>query len=139
MTKNKQSAKNIVLNMIIIALCVFLFLFTVTFIVEMIDYNKVYTCDDGMLLRYVNYGQYEDLVNAVYANEAKGVSVKESMKEVYAIAHYYHNAVLYYAYQKTGDTGQAQIKYKKMQEYEAKLDEYSYVKDEIWEYLESKD
>ena len=139
MMKNKRSTKNIVANIIIIVLCIFLFLFTITFIGETIEYNKSYTYDDTTLLRYVSYQQYVDLVDAVYANEAKGVSVKKDMEEVYALAHYYNNAVLYYAYQGIGDMEQAQIKYEKMQEYEAQLDEYAYVTEEIRNDLEARD
>lgn len=138
MIKNKQSAKNIILNIIIIALCIILFLFTIAFIGETVEYNKVYTYNGVALLRYIEHQQYTELTDAVYENEANGV-FSAKMEEMYAIAHYYHNAVLYYAYQNIGDTQQAQIKYEKMQEYEAKLGEYAYVKDEILSNLEAED
>lgn len=127
--------RNFLLNGIVILLCVILFIQVITFIKEAVSYQKVYTADETTLLRMVNGQQYDSLVENVYRNEARGVSVKGDMAQIYAVAHYYDSAMLYNAYRKAGNVRQAQENYARMQTYEEQLGEYAFVKEEIGAFL----
>ena len=87
--------KNLILNIIIIVLSVMLFLLTVTFLIETVDYQRSYKVTEGDMINYVRYQEYDVLVECMYSNEANGIKPTGDMEELYAVALYYENAVLY--------------------------------------------
>ena len=99
MTRKKLFNKDVVLNIIIIVLCVILFGLIIIYAAVYIDSNQLYVSDEHSLLYSVYYQRYNDLVDSVYRNEISEAPVKGDMAEIYAVAHYYENAVLYYAHQ----------------------------------------
>ena len=138
MAKKKLFNKDVVLNIIIIVLCVILFGLIAIYTAVYIDSNQLYVSDEHSLIYRVYYRKYNDLVDNVYRNEISEAPVKGDMAEIYAVAHYYENAVLYYAHQIAGNAAQSQIRYERMQEYSGDMGEYADEADNILEYLEKK-
>ncbi|MBO5209560.1 MAG: hypothetical protein J6B68_09490 [Lachnospiraceae bacterium] len=127
--------KNLILNIIIIVLSVVLFFLTIAFLIGIMDYQRGYKVTESDMINYVRYQEYDSLVDTVYNNEANGVKHTGDMEELYAVAYYYENAVLYHAYQVSGDSKGAQEKYHKMEEYESQMGDYAFAKEEIWNLL----
>ncbi|MDE6662329.1 MAG: hypothetical protein K2K46_03200 [Lachnospiraceae bacterium] len=138
MTRKKLFNKDVVLNIIIIVLCVILFGLIAIYTAVYIDSNQLYVSDEQSLIYRVYYRKYNDLVDNVYRNEISEAPVKGDMAEIYAVAHYYENAVLYYAHQIAGNAAQSQMRYERMQEYSGDMGEYADEADNILEYLEKK-
>ena len=138
MAKKKLFNKDVVLNIIIIVLCVILFGLIAIYTAVYIDSNQLYVSDEHSLIYRVYYRKYNDLVDNVYRNEISEAPVKGDMAEIYAVAHYYENAVLYYAHQIAGNAAQSQMRYERMQEYSGDMGEYADEADNILEYLEKK-
>ncbi|MBD5522319.1 MAG: hypothetical protein HDR03_14035 [Lachnospiraceae bacterium] len=138
MTKRKLFNKDVVLNIIIIVLCVILFGLIAIYTAVYIDSNQLYVSDEHSLLYRVYYQKYNDLVDNVYRNEISETPVKGDMAEIYAVAHFYENAVLYYAHQIAGNTAQSEMRYERMQKYSGNMGEYADEADNILEYLEEK-
>ena len=138
MAKKKLFNKDVVLNIIIIMLCVILFGLIAIYTAVYIDSNQLYVSDEHSLIYRVYYRKYNDLVDNVYRNEISEAPVKGDMAEIYAVAHYYENAVLYYAHQIAGNAAQSQMRYERMQEYSGDMGEYADEADNILEYLEKK-
>ena len=126
------------MNIIIIVLCVILFGLIAIYTAVYIDSNQLYVSDEHSLIYRVYYRKYNDLVDNVYRNEISEAPVKGDMAEIYAVAHYYENAVLYYAHQIAGNAAQSQMRYERMQEYSGDMGEYADEADNILEYLEKK-
>lgn len=131
----KRPRRDILLNLIVRALGVILFIQAVVFIGNVIEYQKVYAADEAALIRQVTYQEYDSLVDQVCRNEAMNVPVKGDMAEIYAVAYYYEAAMLYKAHLTAGNTRQAQLKYERMQEFEPQMGEYAFAKEEIWKIL----
>lgn len=127
--------KNLILNIIIIVLCIILFFMTLTFMAEVADYQRVYKMGEESLINCVRYQDYDSLVEYMYRNEARGEAVSGDMEKLYAVAHYYENAVLYQAYKKAGNQNEAQRKYEKMEEYKEWMGEYSFAEEDITQLL----
>lgn len=127
--------KNLILNIIIIVLSVMLFLLTVTFLIETVDYQRSYKVTEGDMINYVRYQEYDVLVECMYSNEANGIKPTGDMEELYAVALYYENAVLYQAYQVSGNADEAQKKYNRMKECEGQMGDFAFAKEEIWNLL----
>ena len=138
MTKKKLFNKDVVMNIIIIVLCVILFGLIAIYTAVYIDSYQLYVSDEHSLIYRVYYRKYNDLVDNVYRNEISEAPVKGDMAEIYAVAHYYENAVLYYAHQIAGNTDQSKLRYERMQEYSEDMGEYADEADNILEYLEKK-
>lgn len=138
MIQNRRFSKNMILNIIIIALCFILFLSATVLVIRVVQYQRRYTNSEDILLNQLRYRDYHYLTEAVYENEALNVPPDKDMAGLYAVAHYYENAMLFYAHQTVGNEEQAKRRYEKMQEYEEQFGEYGYVIEEIWDYLEEK-
>lgn len=138
MTRKKLFNKGVVLNIIIIVLCVILFGLIITYAAAYMDYNKIYVYDEHNLLYRVYDQEYNGLTEGVYQNEVLEAPVKGNMADIYAVAHYYENAVLYYAHKIAGNAAQSDMRYERMQEYSGNMGEYADEADAILEYLEEK-
>ena len=136
MTQKKIFNKGAILNIIIIVLCVILFGLIIIYTAIYMDYNRTYVNDEHYMLYRVYDNEYNDLMESVYQNEISGASIEGSMAQLYAVAHYYENAVLYYAHQTAGNAAQADMRYEKMQEYAKDMGEFADEAEVILEYLE---
>lgn len=126
------------MNIIIIVLCVILFGLIAIYAAVYIDSDQGFVSDEHFLLYRVYDQEYNDLLNSVYRNEISEAPVKGDMAEIYAVAHYYENAMLYYAHQIAGNTAQSKLRYERMQEYLGNMGEYADEADNMLEYLEEK-
>lgn len=133
----KRLRRDLLLNAAIVILCLILLIQTVAFIVNVLDYQHVNTADEASLISMVSYHQYDMLVENVHRNEAYGAPVKGEMEQLYAVAYYYEEAMLYLAHRGAGNEAQAKQCHDKMQEYEGQMGSYGFAKDEIWEFLGS--
>lgn len=138
MAQKRFFNKGTVMNIIIIVLCVILFGLIIIYAATYMNYNKAYVYDEHDLLYKVYDQEYNILAECVYQNEVSNAPVKDDMADIYAIAHYYENAVLYYAHQIAGNAAQSQMRYERMQEYSGDMGEYADESDNILEYLEEK-
>lgn len=125
------------LNIVIVILCIVLFMQTASLIWYVSEDKWVYNniSDESELFSRLQYQSYDSLLDAVYRNEAGNAPKEGDMEALYAVAHYYENAMMYHAYQTAGDSEKAQARYEKMLEYEAQMGEYAFAKEEILEYL----
>ncbi|MCM1387229.1 MAG: hypothetical protein NC231_07885 [Bacillus sp. (in: Bacteria)] len=128
---------NKVMNIMIAALSVVLFLQIFLFAGYVLERELVYgyDSDEEDLVNDMKYQDYDNLLNAVHQNEAMGVQKEGEMEALYAVAYYYENAMMYHAYRTAGDREKAQQRYDKMLEYEMQMGEYSFAKEEILDYL----
>ena len=138
MTQKKVFNKGAVLNIIIIVLCVILFGLIITYAAVYMDSGKIYVYDEHDLLYRIYNQEYNRLAEYVYQNEVLEAPVSGDMADIYAAAHYYENAVLYYAHQIAGNTAQSKMRYERMQEFFGDMGEFADEADEILEYLEEK-
>lgn len=136
-SQSGYARRNILLNSIMSILFFILLAQLFLFIVSVRDYQREYTADESVLISQLTYQEYDALVDNVYRNEARNVPVRGDMAEIYAAAHYYEEAMLYYAHQTAGNTAQAQKRLARMREYEEQMGEYAFVKEEIREFLEA--
>lgn len=136
MIQKKTFNKGAVLNIIIIVLCVILFGLIIIYTAIYMDYNRTYVNDEHYMLYRVYDKEYNDMTESVYQNEITGAPTEGSMAQLYAVAHYYENAVLYYAHQTAGNAAQADTRYEKMQEYAKDMGEFADEAEVILEYLE---
>lgn len=125
------------LNIVIVILCIVFFIQTASLIWHVVEDKHVYNdiSDESELLSRLRYQDYDYLLDAVYKNEVRNVPKEGDMEALYAVAYYYENAMMYHAYQTTGDAVKAKERYEKMLEYEAQMGEYAFAKEEILEYL----
>ena len=125
------------LNVVIVILCIVMFIQTASLIWYVVEDKHVYNdiSDDSELLSRLRYQDYDYLLDDVYKNEVRNVPKEGDMEALYAVAYYYENAMMYHAYQTSGDTVKAKERYEKMLEYEAQMGEYAFAKEEILEYL----
>ena len=138
MAQKKLFNKDALLNIIIIVLCVILFGLIIIYAVGYLSYSKAYVYDEHNLLYKVYDQEYNGLAECVYQNEVLEAPVKGDMADIYAVAHYYENAVLYYAHKIAGNAAQSDMRYERMQEYSGSMGEYADEADNILEYLEEK-
>ena len=138
MAQKKLFNKDAVLNIIIIVFCVILFGLIIIYAATYMNYNKAYVYDEHDLLYKVYDQEYNGLTECVYQNEVLEAPVKGDMADIYAVAHFYENAVLYYAHQIAGNDAQSDMRYERMQEYTGDMGEYADETDNILEYLEEK-
>lgn len=138
MAQKKLFNKDAILNIIIIVLCVILFGLIITYTVAYMNYNKAYVYDEHDLLYKVHDQEYNGLTECVYQNEVLEAPIKGDMSDIYAVAHYYENVVLYYAHQLAENAAQSQMRYERMQKYSGNMGEYADEADIIFEYLEKK-
>lgn len=131
----KKKGKNFVFNIIIVVLSVMLILLTFTFAAGVFDYQRDYIMDEEDMIYYVRFQNYHYLTEQMYYQQAKNVKPSEDMKMLYAVAHYYENAVMYQAYAESGESQKAQEKYEKMQQYEGQMGDYAFAKEDIWNLL----
>ncbi|MCM1251615.1 MAG: hypothetical protein NC321_02245 [Clostridium sp.] len=128
---------NKVMNIIIAALSVVLFVQIFLFTGYVLERELVYgyDSDEEDLVNDMKYQDYDNLLNAVHQNEAMGVQKTGEMEALYAVAYYYENAMMYHAYRTAGNREMAQQRYDRMLEYEMQMGEYSFAKEEILDYL----
>ena len=138
MAQKKLFNKGAILNIIIIVLCVILFGLIIIYAATYMNYNKAYVYDEHDLLYKIHDQEYNILTECVYQNEVLEAPVKGDMADIYALAHYYENALLYYAHQMAGNAAQSQMHYERMQGYSEDMGEYADEADVILEYLEEK-
>lgn len=136
--KKGNMLSRIIMNTMIVSFCIIFFILVLLQASGGSRYEAKYINDEASLLYKIRNQQYDYLVEDVYQNEALGAELKGDMAKLYAAAHYYENAVLYYAHQTAGNTEWAKLRYERMKEYEGQLGEYSYVTEDIWELLEEK-
>lgn len=131
----KSKGWNVVANIVIGCLClVFVVLFFVT-VKQFADAGRVYTRSEDSMVYYIQNGDYESMLRGTYMNEIHGVWASDTMKECYAVAHYYEAATLYKAYEKAGKNELAAEKKKSMEEQEALMGELSFAAEDIREEL----
>lgn len=130
--------RKIVINGWIICFFLILFILVMLQVTDSSRYEYKYINDEDALLSDIRHQRYDYLVEDVYQNEVQGVEADGDMAKLYAAAHYYENAALYYAHQAAGNAGQAKLRYERMKEYEGQLGEYSYVAEDICAFLEEK-
>lgn len=125
------------LNVVIVILSIVLFIQTASLIWYVVGDKQVYNniSDESELFSRLRYQDYDYLLDDVYKNEVRNVPKEGDMDALYAVAYYYENAMMYHAYQTTGDTAKAKERYDKMLEYEKQMGEYAFAKEEILEYL----
>ncbi len=135
MIKEKRFGWSKLLNVIIIIACLIFLMVTVSFGEELTSYFRKNRMDESSLLSYVQSQQYPYLTEYVYRDEIAGESISGDREKIYAVVHYYENAVMYQAYMETGDTMRAKERYAKMQEYQAEMGEFAFAETEIQEML----
>lgn len=133
--ETKRLRRDILLNAVIVILCLVLLIQAAAFIVNVLDYQQVYTADEASLIGMVSYGDYDTLVENVHRNVAYGAPVTGNMEQLYAVAYYYEAAMRYLAHRNAGNVEQAEQSYEKMQAYEEQMVPFAFAKDEIWEFL----
>lgn len=133
----KRLCRDALLNVLMVVLCVVLLIQIVFFVVNLADYQKVYTADEASLISMVSDRQYDTLLENVYRNEAYGAQKTGDMEQLYAVAYYYEAAMLYHAHRSAGNDALAGQSYDTMQEYENLMGEYAFARDEIWDFLGS--
>lgn len=131
----KKAGKSLIYNIVIIVLSVLLVLLTLTFVVGVYEYQMDYIADEEDMIYYVSYQNYGYLAEQMYRQEAKNIRPTGDMEMLYAVAHYYENAVMYQAYTESGESQKAQEKYEKMLQYEGQMGDYGFAKEDIWNLL----
>lgn len=132
---NRNRLINIACNIVIVVLCIVLFGQGVVFVQRLADYRTDYYTQEDTLRNQVRHKMYIALLDAVCRNEAKEIPVEGDMEQLYAVAHYYEQAMIYNAYVQSGDAQAAAPHYDRMKEYESRMGEYDFVAEEIQEIL----
>lgn len=133
-----KDKRNGLLNIIIIVLTVILFFLLVAFIAQTAPRsNNFYTESSAEdLIRRMNYSGYQRLLESVYENRTLGVTAdkKPELTVPYAIADYYEAAFLYKGYLSAKAPGTDKY-LQAMNDAKSLMGEYTYIADEIDEYL----
>lgn len=96
--------KDWIANAIIVLLSIsFVFLIIVA-VAETADANHVWVMDEKEFWRYIANEDYPEIVNYVYQNENRGVTVTPTLKECYAVGKYFEAASLYKVAVQVNDT-----------------------------------
>lgn len=101
--------------------------------------GAVYTESADSLLRYIEIGEYGELVRCMYKNEAAEAKITTDMAECYAVARYYEAASFYKVYFQNGRMEEAEKKKKIMEEQKLLMGDLAYVEEDIIESLELVD
>ncbi len=127
----KNKGLNLITNVIIGFLC-FVFVILLFFVIDQVrDAGKVYTRSEDLMVYNIQSGDYDSMIRGAYINEMYGVKASETMKECYAVAHYYEAASLYKAYEAAGKVEKAAEKKCIMEEQEALMGELSFAAEDI--------
>lgn len=133
--ENRNRLINIVCNIIIVVLCIILFGQCASFVFRLAGYHRDYYTEEDTLRNQVRFKSYYSLLDEVFRNEAKDAPMEGDMEQLYAVAHYYEQAMLYHAYMHIGDSEAAAPHYFRMKEYESRMGEYDFAAEEIREIL----
>lgn len=126
-----KTTTNFILNIIIIALSIFLLILSLFMIFEVKDYARQRNYDESTLIYELSYQNYDQLLRDVLTNEQNGVKTSGDMPQLYAVAHYYNASVRYCLYAADGNTQMAQKCLDKMEECAQNMGEYSFAKEDI--------
>lgn len=131
MNKPVTSLKNLVANVVIVALSVFFVLLFFIAIAEIKDVDYAWTRDEDDFWYYISDGQYQELTEAVYHNQNEGVRETEGLKQCYAVAEYFEAASFYKVAIYVNDK-EDMVKYKDiMEECLTNMDDIAYIAEEI--------
>lgn len=98
---NKSKNTRNIFSIIIIILCLIFVFLLFTFIHEWKVESEPWTVSTETLYHYVDNGDYPRLYQMCCKNRAQNVKEDANLRELYAVADYYHNAFYYYGLQDT--------------------------------------
>ena len=127
---NKTKKKSPILTILLVIASIVFFFMLITFIIVFLDNDYSAEHDTDYLYYYVEKGDYSQLYEACCQNRAYNVKADADMLEAYAIADYYHASFMYYAY-KDADPAIAGKYLDAMKEHASKVDEMSFVLEDI--------
>ena len=134
----KKDKRNILLNIIIVVLTIAVFCMSLMLISSTRPRGYEYGPETAeTMIRQVDRGTYNYLLSGRYLNKMLGVdtSGNDAYAVPYAAADYYEAAFNYKGLLSAGDTAGASAYADKMSEARESLGEYSYVADDIDEFL----
>ena len=101
---NKSPKAKNMFTVIIGVLCVILVILLFIFIRTWKEESEPWIVRTDTLYSYVDNGDYPRLYQACCNNRAQNVKEDSNLKELYAVADYYHNAFYYYGLQEVPGT-----------------------------------
>lgn len=128
---NHSRVKNIIATLVLVIVTIIFLIMAAATVGELshINYERTtYTAKE--LLRLIERGDYAYLLEHVTQNRASGVDGEE-YTDIYAVTDYYQAAVLFYAYDRTGDVSRAGEYRKEMDESKKLMGSLEYAADEI--------
>ena len=130
--KNKSISDiiDIVLDVLLVGLTIAAVIFSLTMVHEINDYSVNYASNEDRLTDTVRYSM-DRLVELVSKNEALNVKPKGDMEELYALAHYYDNALRAHAFETAGYPEEAKKYRDVLDEYREKCGGYAFWENEI--------
>lgn len=128
--------KNMLSNIVIVALCLVFVVFVFYTVSEFIGYYDSYHPDESDFLYSVQQQEYASMVQMMYRNEAADIKTNNTYEECYAVARYYEAATYYKAYQHVGNNKAAAEKLEIMKEQALQMGELSFAAEDINKKLE---